>query len=121
MPKLEPQLIVALDNCLPDEARSLVEELAAAGVRWFKVGLELYTLTGPQFITELKKKGHHVFLDLKLYDIPNTVNKAVKAAVDTGADLLTIHCSGGPAMLAAAQQATRGSALNLLGVTVLTS
>lgn len=115
------QLIVALDNCNESEADRLTGELAQAGVTWFKVGLELYTLTGPAFVRQLKKRGLKVFLDLKLYDIPNTVAKAVKAAADTGADLLTVHASGGPVMLRAAQDATSGSPLKLLGVTVLTS
>lgn len=121
MQPTEPQLIVPLDNCTLQEARELVGELQAAGVRWFKVGLELYTQTGPLFVRELKERGLSVFLDLKLHDIPNTVAKAVKAAVATGADLATVHCSGGREMLAAAQNAAQGSALSLLGVTVLTS
>lgn len=116
-----PKLIVALDNCSVEQAQELVSELSEAHVRWFKVGLELYTQAGPQFIAQLKDQGLNVFLDLKLYDIPNTVGKAVSAAVRTGADLLTIHCSGGPAMLLAAQTAAEGSGLSLLGVTVLTS
>ncbi|MBI3542854.1 MAG: orotidine-5'-phosphate decarboxylase [Deltaproteobacteria bacterium] len=119
--KTAPQLIIALDNSTPDEARAVAAELSKSGVRWFKVGLELYTQAGPQFVTELKKQGLSVFLDLKLYDIPNTVAKAVKAAVGTGADLLTIHASGGPEMLEAAQKAAAGTSLSLLGVTVLTS
>ncbi|MEW6058467.1 MAG: orotidine-5'-phosphate decarboxylase [Bdellovibrionota bacterium] len=115
------QLIIALDQSSQEQARALVDELTAAGVRWFKVGLELYTQSGPAFVRHLKDQGASVFLDLKLYDIPNTVAGAVKAAVQTGADLLTVHCSGGPAMLEAAQKSTLGSNLKLLGVTVLTS
>jgi orotidine-5'-phosphate decarboxylase len=121
MSSSEPKLIVALDHCSEREARALVDELQSAGVNWFKVGLELYTQTGPRFVSELKKHGLFVFLDLKLYDIPNTVGQAVHAAVDTGADLLTLHCSGGSRMLQAAQRACDGSQLSLLGVTVLTS
>jgi orotidine-5'-phosphate decarboxylase len=120
-----PQLIVALDNGDVDHARALVDELSKVGVKWFKVGLELYTQSGPAFVAELKQRGLQVFLDLKLYDIPNTVAKAVEAAAKTGADLLTVHCSGGPAMLSAAQEAaeagSKSSKLSLLGVTVLTS
>ena len=116
-----PQLVIALDNCTVTEAGTLVDELSEAGVTWFKVGLELFSQGGPQLVKKLKDDGRKVFLDLKLHDIPNTVSKAVKAAVATGADLLTVHCSGGSEMLAAAQEATRGSQLSLLGVTVLTS
>ena len=119
--RLQPELVIALDNCTVDEARSLTRELADAGVSWFKVGLELYTQAGPSLVSDLKKNGFHVFLDLKLYDIPNTVAKAVKAASATGADLLTIHTSGGSEMMLAAQDAAKGTALSLLGVTVLTS
>lgn len=117
-----PQLIVALDNCPTlDEARTIVREVSHGGVTWFKVGLELYTKAGPSFIDELKSQGLSVFLDLKLYDIPNTVEKAVNAACSTGADLLTIHASGGVEMMAAAQNGAAHSSLSLLGVTVLTS
>jgi orotidine-5'-phosphate decarboxylase len=118
----EPELIVALDNCAPEEALTMARELGAqAGVRWFKVGLELYTRTGPALIAELRRGGAHVFLDLKLHDIPNTVAQSVRSAADTGADLLTVHCSGGPAMLEAAQKAAAPTSLKILGVTVLTS
>jgi orotidine-5'-phosphate decarboxylase len=119
--KCLPQLIIALDNCSPDEAKVLVKEVSSAGVRWFKVGLELYTQAGPDFVKYLKDHGFFVFLDLKLYDIPNTVAKAVNAAAKTGADLLTIHASGGQDMLRAAQNETQGTLLSIIGVTVLTS
>lgn len=114
-------LIVALDHCNEQQAAALIDELRDAGVTWFKVGLELYTQAGPSVVRRLKDSGANVFLDLKLYDIPNTVAQAVKAAASTGADLLTVHCSGGVRMLEAAQEATAGTALSLLGVTVLTS
>lgn len=117
----KPELVIALDNTTPNEADVLVDELSSAGVKWFKVGLEMYTQVGPEYVARLKQKGLKVFLDLKLYDIPNTVAKAVKVAVDTGANLLTVHASGGPEMLAAARDAAAQSNLSLLGVTVLTS
>lgn len=115
------QLVIALDQLTPTQAEACVEELAPAGVRWFKVGLELFTLAGPELVKKLKKKDLNVFLDLKLYDIPNTVHQAVLAARDLGVNLLTVHCSGGKIMLDAAQKAAQGSTLNLVGVTVLTS
>jgi orotidine-5'-phosphate decarboxylase len=116
-----PKLIVALDNLTVKEAASAVSELADAGIQWFKVGLELYTKTGPDFVKSLKARQLNVFLDLKLHDIPNTVGKAVAAAAETGADLLTVHCSGGVEMLKAAGQSAKGSSLAIVGVTVLTS
>lgn len=116
-----PQLVVALDQLSFTQAEKAVDELSGAGVRWFKVGLELFTLAGPEFVKKLKKKSLNVFLDLKLYDIPNTVQQTVKAAADLGVDLMTVHCSGGRVMLDAAQKAAQGTSLDLVGVTVLTS
>lgn len=87
---------------------------------FYKVGLELYTAAGPAVVEELTGLGKRVFLDLKLHDIPNTVAGAVRAASDLGVDMLTLHTAGGPAMLEAAVAAA-SDALELLGVTVLTS
>lgn len=115
------ELVVALDNLKVDEVWPVVEEMKSARVKWLKVGLELFSKAGPDLVSKIKKQGFEVFLDLKLYDIPNTVAKAVSAAVETGADLLTIHCSGGPEMMKAAVAATNNTQLKLLGVTVLTS
>jgi len=91
--------------------------------RWFKVGLELYLAAGNTVTEQLRKRGYSVFLDLKLHDIPNTVAGAIRTAADSGASLLTVHATGGPAMLAAAADAVTGlpSAPKLLAVTVLTS
>jgi len=90
---------------------------------WYKVGLELYLAEGNNFIHELHHRGCSVFLDLKLYDIPNTVAGAVHSVCETGAEMLTIHASGGPAMLRAAAKAASECehAPQLLAVTVLTS
>lgn len=116
------RVIVALD--VPDSARALelVERLDGL-IRWFKVGLELYIAEGNAVIEAIRGKGHSVFLDLKLHDIPNTVAGAVRSASRAGAEMLTIHAGGGPAMMAAAADAVAGldSAPTLLAVTVLTS
>jgi orotidine-5'-phosphate decarboxylase len=116
------RLIVALD--VPDaaSAAALAGRLEGA-CRWFKVGLELYTAAGPAVLEPLIARGHSVFLDLKFNDIPNTVAAAVRSAASLGARMLTLHASGGPAMLAAAQSALEGIANppQLLAVTVLTS
>lgn len=113
------RLIVALDVSSAREARELVTSIGdAAGL--YKVGLQLFTAEGPGVVRELVGAGHRVFLDLKLHDIPNTVAHAVKSAAALGASMLTVHASGGPAMLKAAVEAA-GDRLTLLAVTVLTS
>ena len=88
------QLIVALDLPRKEDALVLARELQGA-VPWCKVGMELFTLAGPDIIRELHDLGFHVFLDMKFYDIPHTVAQAVKAAAAAGAELLTLHCQGG--------------------------
>jgi len=116
------KLIVALDFPDAAQALALVDRLDGR-CRWFKVGLELYLSAGNSVVLTLKKRGFSVFLDLKLHDIPNTVAGAVRSVAGLGADLLTVHASGGPAMLAAAAEAASGlpAAPRLLAVTVLTS
>lgn len=116
------RLIVALDFASAAQAFELVSRIEGS-VRWFKVGLELYLAGGARVVTELKRLGYSVFLDLKLHDIPNTVAGAVRSASGLGADLLTVHALGGPAMLRAAAEAASSisAAPRLLAVTVLTS
>ncbi len=120
------RLILALDFPSASIALDFLAYLQAAlpaegRLRWIKVGLELFLAAGPGFVTELRGLGYQVFLDLKFHDIPNTVAGAVRSAIALGPALLTVHASGGPAMLAAAVQAARGSQTRLLAVTVLTS
>jgi len=115
-------LIVALD--VPDaaSAANLVSQLENT-CHWFKVGLELFVAAGPAVLEPLVARGHSVFLDLKLYDIPNTVAGAVRSAAGLGVRMITLHAAGGPAMLAAARAALEGveAPPELLAVTVLTS
>jgi orotidine-5'-phosphate decarboxylase len=116
------RLIVALD--VPDRASALVLADKLEGTcQWFKVGLELFTAAGPAVLEPLLKRGHSIFLDLKFNDIPNTVAGAVRSVAALGVHMLTVHASGGPAMLAAARNALEGqpSGPQLLAVTVLTS
>lgn len=117
-----PPLVVALDFPTREPAVALAKDLVGR-VAYVKVGLELFVSEGPAVIRELRGMGHRVFADLKLSDIPNTVAGAVVSAARAGASLLTVHASGGEAMLRAAADARAGSpsGLRLLGVTVLTS
>ncbi len=116
------RLIVALDFPKADAALKLADQLGEQ-CQWFKVGLELYVAAGPAIVEKLVSRGHSVFLDLKLHDIPNTVASAVRATASLGAGMLTVHASGGPAMLKAAREAAAAFANppELLAVTVLTS
>jgi orotidine-5'-phosphate decarboxylase len=116
---MRERLIVALDVSSAAEAQALVHRIGdAAGI--YKVGLQLFTAEGPELVRELVASGKRIFLDLKLHDIPNTVGHAVKMAADLRVHMLTLHASGGTAMLRAAVEASQGR-LNLLAVTVLTS
>jgi orotidine-5'-phosphate decarboxylase len=118
---VKPEIIIALD--VPN--RKAVEETLARlpeSLVWYKVGLELFCAEGPGVLEPLKEAGRKIFLDLKLHDIPRTVERAVRSIARWGVDLTTLHASGGPAMIAAAAEAAAGSeSLNLLAVTVLTS
>jgi orotidine-5'-phosphate decarboxylase len=112
-------LIVALDVSTAAEAQKLVARIGdAAGI--YKIGLQLFTAEGHGIVRDLVSSGRRVFLDLKLHDIPTTVALAVKSAAELRVDMLTIHASGGSAMLRAATEASAGR-INLLAVTVLTS
>jgi orotidine-5'-phosphate decarboxylase len=111
-------LIIALDLETADEARTLVNALGDSA-SFYKVGLELYAAAGMDFVRELKAQGHRVFLDLKLYDIGETVQRAVAQVAKVGVDFLTIH--GSRAVMCAAHAGLGGAPLTLLAVTVLTS
>ena len=117
----QDRLAVALDVRDAQQALDLVTRLEGT-CRWFKVGMELYYSAGNTFVETLRKQGFQVFLDLKLHDIPNTVAGAVRSVTSAGASLLTVHASGGPAMMAAAVEAACApGSPRLLAVTVLTS
>lgn len=113
------RLIIALDVDRADRAISLVRDLSSE-VSVFKIGLQLYTASGPEIVRAVAETGAIIFLDLKLHDIPNTVAKAVAAAAELRVAMLTIHLSGGSRMIEAAVAAAPPELL-LLGVTVLTS
>ena len=112
------RLVVAADVSSRDEVLGLVDELhGIAGV--FKIGLQAFVANGPALVREIAGRGERVFLDLKIHDIPNTASRAVAEGVAQGASILTVHASGGPAMLRACAQVP-GDAL-VLAVTILTS
>jgi orotidine-5'-phosphate decarboxylase len=116
--------IVALDHSTAEPALALARRLGDR-CRFYKVGSELFTASGPSVVRTLREElGADVFLDLKFHDIPNTVAGAVRSAARLGARLLTVHASGGAPMLVAARQAAdevTGGACGVLAVTVLTS
>jgi len=115
-------LILALD--VPEEAQAMaVLDRVGGDLRWVKIGLQLFTRHGPDFVERVASRGYRIFLDLKLHDIPNTVASAIESLAHLPIDLLTIHASGGSEMCRAAEAARRKSrpSLTLLAVTVLTS
>jgi orotidine-5'-phosphate decarboxylase len=111
-------IIVALDVESSVEARALVARLGG-GVSFYKVGMELYAAAGMDFVRELLGQGKDVFLDLKFYDIPETVKRAVAQVARTGVRFLTVHAVG--SVMRAAVEGRAASSLKLLAVTVLTS
>ena len=111
-------IIVALDVASAGEARSLVDRLGDA-IDFFKVGLELYTAAGMPIVRELRDRGKDVFLDLKLFDIGETVKRTVEVVTQNPVRFLTVHSSA--AVMRAAVAGRGSAALKLLAVTVLTS
>ncbi len=116
-------IVVALDFEQKSAALDLVSQLDPALCR-LKVGKEMFTHFGPDFITELQQRKFEIFLDLKFHDIPNTVAKAVQAAADLGVWMVNVHASGGSRMMNAAREALQKYGDDkplLIAVTVLTS
>lgn len=116
------RLIVALDFPAANDALELVDKLGSQCI-WYKVGLELFVAAGPEFVRSLVARGCSIFLDLKFNDIPNTIGGAVRSGAALGVRMMTLHASGGPAMLTEAQKALEAvdDPPQLLAVTVLTS
>lgn len=120
------RVIIALDTSNLAEAERLMDVLGDRA-SWYKVGLELFSVAGPAAVHAVRERGHHVFLDLKLHDIPATVARATRAAAQLGVDFLTVHAAGGREMIQAATAAAQEGAIDegyapvLLGVTILTS
>ena len=123
----ERRIIVPLDFSDRDQAVGLARRLAP-NAALFKIGLEMFVRCGPAVVAEIAACGRGIMLDLKLHDIPNTVRRAAYNVAGLGAELLTVHASGGPAMLAAACEGVQEYATahdvtppRILAVTVLTS
>ena len=118
---MRSSIIVALDFDCPAEALALVERLEPQ-IETVKVGMQLLVAGGPDVVRELVARGKRVFLDLKLHEIPNSVASAVRAAGQLGVVMVTVHASGGSAVLRAAVEAARPfDGLQVLALTVITS
>ena len=115
-------LILALDVPTREAAAPILRQLHGQ-LRWVKIGLQMFTAYGPDYVREVAGLGFNIFLDLKLHDIPNTVAKAVESLAPLPIQMLTLHCAGGSEMMRAAlaAQQKHNPQLLLLGVTVLTS
>ena len=111
-------IIIALDVDSASEARRIVDTIGGA-TTFYKVGMELYAAAGMEFVQEIKHGGNRVFLDMKFYDIGETVKRAVAQVAKSGVDMLTIH--GSKEVMRAAVEGRGTAPLKLLGVTVLTS
>ena len=119
----KPRIIVALDFDQKRKALELSEKLDPKLCR-LKVGKEMFTRFGPEFVKQLIQQGFDIFLDLKFHDIPNTVAKACCAAADLGVWMLNVHASGGEKMMTAAREAIDSFGQDkplLIAVTLLTS
>ncbi len=113
------RIAVALDVDTLADVDRLAGILRPAGVTWFKVGLGLFCREGVRAVEAVQRHGGRVFLDLKLHDIPHQVGLAARAVSALGVELLTVHASGGAAMVAAAREHAGGA--QVIAVTVLTS
>lgn len=111
--------IIALDFASVEEAYRFVDLFDEP--LFVKVGMELFYNAGPQVVREVKARGHQVFCDLKLHDIPNTVGRAAAQLGRLGADLLTVHAAGGRAMMKAAREGVGESGGAIMAITQLTS
>ncbi|QJR79346.1 orotidine-5'-phosphate decarboxylase [Alteromonas pelagimontana] len=119
----DPLVIIALDYDDANKALAFVDKLTPSQCK-LKVGKEMFTLFGPEFVKRLIERGFDIFLDLKFHDIPNTVAKACKAAAELGVWMVNVHASGGAEMMKAAKAAIAQSShpqTKLIAVTVLTS
>ena len=116
-------VIIALDFENKEKTLAFLEKFTGRKP-YVKIGMELYYAEGPEIVREIKARGHKIFLDLKLHDIPNTVKKAMKVLSRLDVDMTNLHASGTIAMMEAAREGLTkedGSCVTLLAVTQLTS
>ena len=116
-------VIIALDYPSREAALSFLD-LFSGDTPFVKIGMELYYAEGPSLVREIKARGHQIFLDLKIHDIPNTAAGAVRSISSLGVDMINLHAAGGLAMMTAAAEAVQdmpGPAPKLIAVTILTS
>jgi len=118
--KSESKIIVALDYSSEDEALNFIKKVNPELCK-LKIGKELFTVAGPQFVEKIVTMGFDVFLDLKFHDIPNTVMKACHAAAELGVWMVNVHALGGKTMMQAAKEGVSHSSTKLIAVTILTS
>ena len=118
MVKIDNPIIVALDVDSVEDARAIVRRIGD-GTSFYKVGLELYSVAGAEYVKELLGEGKQVFLDLKLYDIGETVKRATARISKLGVTFLTVHAVN--QVMKAAMEGRQREALQILAVTVLTS
>ncbi|WP_088005873.1 orotidine-5'-phosphate decarboxylase [Indiicoccus explosivorum] len=111
--------IIALDFPTMEEAQGFLEQFQEP--LFVKVGMELFYKEGSQAVRKLTESGHRVFLDLKLHDIPNTVERAMRSLAPLGIEMLNVHAAGGLEMMKAAKRGLEGSGTKLIAVTQLTS
>lgn len=117
---MNKDVIIACDFPSAEETYKFLD-LFADVKPYVKIGMELYYAEGPSIVKEIKSRGHKIFLDLKLHDIPNTVSKAMANLAKLGVDMTNVHCAGGTKMMSAAKAALEGSSTKLIAVTQLTS
>lgn len=117
-------VIIALDFPTREETLSFLDQFPAGEKPFVKIGMELFYAEGPSIVREIRGRGHKIFLDLKLHDIPNTVKKAMAALSALDVDIVNLHAAGTAAMMTAALEGlTRpdGTRPLLIAVTQLTS
>lgn len=97
-----PEIIIAMDLPNKEAVDKFINQFPEGVSLYLKVGMELYYKEGPSIVTYLKSRGHRIFLDLKMHDIPNTVKSAMRSIASLGVDLTNLHAAGGKKMMEAA-------------------
>lgn len=111
--------IIALDFASKEQVENFLSKFEES--LFVKIGMELFYQEGPELVREINKRGHDVFLDLKLHDIPNTVESAMRGIAKLDVAMVNVHAAGGLEMMKAAKQGLQGSKTQLIAVTQLTS